>query len=872
MRAELEFHLSEEAEERQAGGLTEEEARSAARRQLGNLTLTEENTRAEWGWTMLERLGRDLRYACRALIQNPGFTTAALLTLSVGIGANVAIFSVVNSVLLRPIPYESPHELMTLWKWRFPGGGLNAGPAEFLAWRDRSQSFSAVAAYRRQSLDVVGTGEPEQIEGLHVTPDFFAVLGIRPARGRLFATGPLASGEKNFVVVTDRLAGTLAGNNYGGVGTSLKIEGQPHIIIGVLPASFTFGNDTPDVYLPLAVGESSPMGNSLSVIARLKPGVQRDTAEAELAVIGAQAQAGAGKASSMNPSVVPLQSELIGDARSLLLPIFGAVGCVLLIACATLANLQLARAAVRRKEMTIRAALGAGRRRLIAQMLIESVVLSLAGGFVSLAMTKCLLMLLVSARPKGLPRIDEVSIDPYSLGFALLLSIATGILFGLAPALRASRVDLEAALKEEGRGAASRSRTWLRNGLVVAEVALSLILLTGAGLLLNSFVRLISVDPGFQADGRLTMRIALPEHAYPGGRQVTDFLHQAVAKVLAVPGVQQVGTADYLPLGRGVAHTGFSLRADSKIGPNGMGAGEGWNVRAIYYVSPGYLAAMGTPLVRGRMFTDRDNQAGAPPVVMVNRAFAREFLSEGDPIGRRVHLARPDLWCTVIGVAEDMKNGGLGDNQLWLSKPPSASIYLPQAQRPDFMYEPPWNSGRSAYLVAHTSGDPMKAAGAIRRAIWAVAPHQPIADIKTMDTRVMESVATRRLGLWPLLIFAVLALALAIGGIFGLVAYAVAQRTREVGIRMALGATRANVLLLAMKDSMRLAIVGIAVGLVGGQWLIQALASQLFEISATDPATYSAVVAVLLLSVAAASYLPARRATLVDPTTALRHD
>ena len=521
--------------------------------------------------------------------------------------------------------------------------------------------------------------------------------------------------------------------------------------------------------------------------------------------------------------------------------------------------------------MAVRAALGAGRMRLIGQMLTESVALSLVGGIAALALTKCLLMLLVSVRPKGLPRVDEVSIDPYVLGFALVISVITGLLFGLAPALRNSQVDLETAVKEESRGSASLSRQWLRNGLVVAEVALSLMLLIGAGLLLNSFVRLVSVDPGFRADQMLTMRITLPEYLYPQRGQVTRFLQRAVAQIRGVPGVKHVGTTDQLPLGRGVTHTGFNLRSDSKIGPNLLGIGEGWEVRALYRVSPDYLTAMGTRLLQGRMFTDRDNQVGAPPVVIVNRTFAREFLSGGDPIGKRVHLAPASLWCTIIGISEDMKNGGLGDNQLWLSKPPFATIYLPHAVQPAFMYEPPWNTVRSMYLVVRTTGDPLRVAEAVRRAVWAVDPNQPIADVKTMNQRVMESVAVRQLGVWPLLTFAVTALALAVGGIYGLVAYAVAQRTREIGIRMALGASRANVLLLMMKDSIRLSLVGVVVGVAGGHWLTRVLASQLFGISATDPATYSSVVGLLLLSVALASYVPARRATAVDPMIALRY-
>jgi putative ABC transport system permease protein len=408
----------------------------------------------------------------------------------------------------------------------------------------------------------------------------------------------------------------------------------------------------------------------------------------------------------------------------------------------------------------------------------------------------------------------------------------------------------------------------VRNSLVVAEVALSLILLIGAGLLLNSFVRLISVDPGFRPDQVLTMRISVPEYSYPTGRQVAAFFQQVVDQVERVRGVEYVGVSNFLPLGRGVVHTAFVIpgglaptagEADSHVGP-------------LYFVSPQYLNALSTPIVDGRGLTERDNQRDAEPVVLINRAFAGRYFPNENPLGKHVRLSNYDLTCAIVGVIDDMKNGGLGDDQLWLGKPAWATLYLPHALMPATKYDPPWSLGRSMYLVVRTVSAPLGFTEAVRRAVWAVDPAQPIADIKTLNERVMDSVASRRLGLWPVLTFAAIALALALGGIYGLVAYAVAQRTREVGIRMALGASRADVLRLMMRDTMRWGLVGVAIGIIGGQWLASMVASQLFEISPTDPATYVAVAVLLLGSVVLASYFPARRATSVDPMIALRYE
>lgn len=769
-----------------------------------------------------------LKQAGRVLLKSPGFTAPAVLALALGIGGNVALFSLVNSVLLRPLPYPFQEQLVSVWKSRFPtGGGMGASPSDFLAWQ-KSRSFSKMAAYLRQTVNFSGTGDPEQVEALRVTPDFFSVLGVPTPIS-------IDNDREHIVAITDSFAQKHP--QASRIGDTFILNGELYTIASVLPKSFTFGNTTADLYLPFTIDPASPLGNSLSIIARLAPGHSIREAEAELAVLAANLREATGDTFRANPSIISLKTEILGDAGSLLLPLFVAGGFVLLISCATLANLLLAQATVRSKEIAVRAALGASRRRLLSQLLSESVALALAGGAGGIVVTHGLLTLILSMRPKGLPRIEEVGIDLSVLGFTLLLSVVTGIMFGLGPALRSSRTDLESALKEDNHGTAGPARQWLQSSLIVAEVALSLILLIGAGLLLNSFVRLINVEPGFRADHVLTMRLTLPEYAYRNQAQVIRFFQESVERARRVPGVVNTGLANSLPLARGVMHIAYTIPGhfenDSSVGP-------------MYLVSPNYLVTLGAPIIQGRGLTERDNQIDAPPVAVINRSFAKQFFHNAEAVGQRIILKDQKLPCIVVGVVEDMKNGGLGDNRLWLSRPSVPTLFLPYVLLPETMYQPPWDLGRTMFLTLRTTGDPRALIEPVRRAIWAIDPAQPIADIKTMEDRVMDSVAVRRLGMLPVLTFATVALALAVGGIYGLVAYAVTQRTREVGIRMALGANRRDVLRLIMSRTIRLAMLGIVLGIIGGLWLTRMLVNQLYEISATDPVTYGSVVVLLL--------------------------
>jgi putative ABC transport system permease protein len=829
-----------------------------------------------WAWDSVETLWQDLRYGLRQLRRSPGFTIVAVCTLALGIGANSAMFAVVNSVLLRPLPYPRPDQLVMIWKMRFPAGGLGASPADFLAWRSQTHSFSDMAAYVAQSFNLTGRGEPEQIDGLRVTPSFFSLLGVQANSGRTFLASEEQPGSEHVAVISARLGQTRFGNDRKGVGSTMLLDGERYTIIGALPSSFVF-HEHADVFIPLTLNRASANWgqNFLTVLARLKPGFTQDHAQAEMNVVAARLRGEAGETSGINPSVVSMRSEVIGDAHTLLLPLFGAVACVLLITCTTLATLLLARATARKKEMAVRTALGAGRARLILQMLTESVTLALLGGMLGLVLAHWLPALLVAAGPKALARVQEINLDFPVPAFTLGVCILTGILFGLAPALRASRVQVEAALREDTGGSAGPSRQILRSALIVVQVAVAMVLLTGAGLLLNSYVRLVNVDPGFRPDHVLTMRLTLPAYSYRDEHQVTRFYEGVLDRIKTLYGVQSAGLADSLPLGRGVEHVGFSFRADSNLNSERLFQlpyGEAWDTRGLMWVSSEYLATMGTPLLAGRPFAARDNQEGAPPVAIVNRTFAREFSPHLNPLGRRIHLSPHDLWCTIVGVSEDMKNGGLGDDQLWLSKPPFGTIYVPHALMPAFMYEPPWDLGRSMYLVVRTTGEPLRMTDAVRRAVWSVDANQPVAEVKTMEERLMDSVASRRLGMLPFVVFATIAWALAVGGIYGLVAYSVAHRTREMGIRIALGASRSNVLRLVVQDGAVLIVTGILIGGVGTHWLNRVLANQLYAIKPTDALTFAAA-SMLLGGVALfASYIPARRATKVDPIVALRYE
>jgi putative ABC transport system permease protein len=645
----------------------------------------------------METFIQDIHYGVRMLLKSPGFTAVAVLALALGIGANSAMFSVVNAVLLRPLPYPKAEQLFMVWKVVLSEGGFGTTPAEFLEWRQQNHVFKEMGAFFPQTFNLAGRGEPEQIEGLRATPGFFTTLGIKAIRGRTFLPEEERLGKTPAVLVSYRLWDQKFQADPNLIGSTLNLNDEPHVVVGIMPEGFEFSRYKADFWVPLTLAEpgAHAVRLRLTVIARLKPGVKPSQAQAEMSVIGARLRTKNGKdEGEEGPALVPLEREVVGNARETLLPMLGAVGLILLIGCATVANLLLARATMRHREMAVRAALGADRSRLIRQMLTESVLLATLGGMLGLVLANWGTSVLIAAAPENVPRLPEIEIDLRVLGFTLLISVLTGILFGLAPALRTSRIDLTESLKEGTKASgAGFGRHLLQNGLVVCEIALALVLLVGAGLLINSFAHLIRVDPGFRPENVLTMQISVPPYSYRGGRQISSFFRQVVERVRALPNVECAAVVPYLPLGRGVIHIAFTLKEG--IARAWAEENKDWQVREFYPISPGYFQAMGTPLLSGRDFMDHDNIEGAPPVAIINESFSRKFFPEESPLGKRIRIMLGDTYigCTIVGVAKDMKRAGLGDSQLWLSKGNMAAIYLPHSLLPEEDYHAPGDIG-----------------------------------------------------------------------------------------------------------------------------------------------------------------------------------
>ena len=786
----------------------------------------------------------DLRFALRQLLKNPGFTAVAVLTLALGIGANTAIFSVINGVLLRPLPFKEPGQLVRLYESR-PKVSLLQGPISpptFLDWRQQNTVFEGMAAFHGGSLNLTGGGEPERLSATHVSVNLFALLGVKPMLGRTF--GPDDEQENKVVVLGDGFWRRRFGGDRALIGQTISLDKQSYTVVGVMPSSFRFP-DQADLWVPLtfANDEAANRGSRfLRAVARLKPGISLAQAGAEMETIARRLGSQYEENKDWGVHVLAIREEIVGNIRPALLVLFGAVGLVLLIACANVANLFLARSAARQREIAIRSALGAGRGRLIRQLLRESLLLSLIGGLLGLLLSVWGTALLGTLVPSELPGVRELGPDVRVLAFTLIVSLLTGTLFGLLPALQLSRVDLNESLKE-GRGSAGASHR-LHGFLVVSEVALALMLLAGAGLLLKSFFQLKAVNPGFLPANVLTMQLSLPESKYPQGHQQAAFFGQVVQNIEALPGVQSAGVAPTLPLSGGLNSYGFSL--------DGRASQPGDNLSAEHdSVTPRYFRALGIRLLQGRLFTDGDT-ASSPPVVIINETAARRFFPNENPLGRKVTIAGPEPG-EIIGVVEDVK-------QYALTRESPPHMYSPQTQKP--------SSGMT--LFVRTARTPMSLVSAVRQAVLAVDKDQPVSDVQTMDQVLSESLAQRRFTMLLLGIFGATALLLSAVGIYGVMAYSVTRRTGEIGIRMALGAQRADILGLVFRQGGRLIALGLAVGLLGGLVLTRFLGSMLFGVTAHDPATFAAI-AVLLAGVALlACWLPARRAARVDPMVALR--
>jgi len=851
---ELRAHLEMRIEDNLRAGMSPAEARRAALMDSGGFELAKDALRERRGLPWATNVLQDARYAFRTLRRSPGFTLTAALTLALGIGANTAIFSVVNAAMLQRLPFEAPDRLVMVWE-RSPGGDRTnvANPLNFLDWRDRNHSFERIAAFVETGASLTGDGEPEQIDRLVVTDGFFELLGVKPILGRWFTTREDQPDGEPVVIISAELWRRRYGGDAKVLGRKILVNQKPQSIVGVMPAGFRFPQTRADLWQPfgLSRAKANNEGRYLSTLARLRPGASIASAQADMTVLASQLEIEhPGLDRKWGATVISLREQTVGDMRTPLLVLLGAVGLVLMIACANVANLMLMRSAGRSREVAIRGALGAGAWRIARQLLVESLLVGMLGGAAGLLIGIWAVRVLTAALPDTIvySTIKQIRIDTTVLVFTTAASVLTGILFGLAPAWKAARNDLQQALREAGRGIAG-NRSLLRSSLVVAEVALSMILLVGAGLLIRSFARLASVPPGFEARHVLSMQLS-ENGLFRDDRSMLDFNSEMLERVRRVPGVEAAGTSHFLPLGRIIPATGF-WRADRPRPNSGEEA-----ITEVLCVMPGYFAALTIPIERGRVFTERD-RSGAPFAVVVNAALARQTFPGEDALGKKLYIewGRPDDTYEIVGVVGDVR-------QQSLDKAAAPGLYLATLQAPT----------TPVYLVARTLGDPKQLVRAIQAEIHAMNRAVPISEVRTMDQYVNDSVSAPRFDAILLGGFAALAVLLAAVGIFGVISYGVAQRTQEIGVRRALGADTAGVMRLVLAQGLGLAVTGVGVGLAGALALSRILRAMLFGITPTDTLTFASVAGGLLAVALMASYLPARRAARIDPMRALRYE
>ena len=806
----------------------------------------------------MHTLWQDIRFALRMLWKNWSVTAIIIVVLALGIGVNTAIFSVVNAALLRPLPYSDPDKLVRLSEDSPQVPEMSISYPNFLDWREQNRVFSGLAATQFRSLNLTGADEPERLSGRAVSANFFDVLGVKPTLGRSFIADEDRPGARPVCLISAGLWQRRFGAEAGLVGQQLTMSGESYTVVGVLPESYRFGTPT-DVFVPIGLRADEMMGRGnhpgIYAIARLQPGVTVEAARAEIISIAERIATQYGMQGN-SAKLTPLHEFLVGDLRTSLLVLLGAVGFVLAIACANVANLLLARAASRQKEVAIRTALGAGRWRIIRQLLTESVLLSLLGGTVGLLLALWGIDVLRAASADILPTTAVVNLDSKVLLFTLFVSLLTGVIFGLAPALGASKTDMNETLKEGGRGSTvGKHGRWVRSALVVSEVALSLVLLVGAGLLIKSFLNILNTDPGFNAQNLLTMQLSLKADKGEGGK-VLNFFTEVNERIAGLPGVEAAAYSNGLPL-TGASDTSFAIAGRPKPEP-------GKQPQTMFYVtSPSYLKAMGIRLVKGRFFTEQDTQS-SPRVAVIDEAFARQQFPDEDPIGQRIAGEGDNPSAEIVGVVAHVKHFGLDADERIKSQ-----LYLPFNQAPAEVL--PRIAGRMN-LVLRTTADPLSLTAAVRREVQVLDPNQPVYNVTTMEQTLDESLATQRLSTTLLMLFACVALILAAVGIYGVMSYAVTQRRHEIGIRMALGAQQADVLRLILKQGMLLTVCGLALGLVAAYVLSRLMESLLFGVSPTDPLTFALVAVALAVVTLAACLIPARRAMKVDPMIALRYE
>jgi putative ABC transport system permease protein len=860
-------HIERETQDNIDRGMPPEEARYAAVRKFGNVTRVKEETREVWSFVWFEQLMQDVRYALRTLRKNPGFAGTAILTLALGIGATTAIFSVVDSVMLKPLPFPTADRLVRIGSVFVANGhGGVASYPDFLDWRARNHVFEGMAVSRTNDFTLIGPREPLHLQGAVVSAQLFSLLGVTPALGRSFLPeedNPAAANGTDPVILSYGLWQREFGSDASVLGRTIRIGDQPFTVIGVMPQAFQFPIQADPIELWTTIGVDAAGGANamtaqrgahyLDVDGLLKPGITLEQAQAEMATIALTLNKEHPENKPRTVRIVPELRGLIGALRTPLLVLLGAVGFVLLIVCLNVANLLLALATGRHKEMAVRAVLGASRRRTISQLLTESVSLGLLGGGLGLALALASLRLLVRLIPMDVPRLTAVGLDARLLTFSILLSLLAGMLFGLAPAMQASRISLTDSLKESGHGPGEgKERSRLRDALVVCEVSLAVVLLVGAGLLIQSFLHLTRVDPGFDPHHVLTFQLDSPAGLQDS--RGPAFFREVVTRLRALPGVSSASAVASLPL------TGDNIASSIEIEgePTPMGSRPTADFNAV---EPNYFRALGTALLAGRDFTERDDSKSTP-VVIVNRTLARRFFPNQNPLGKHVRTGIGNGYGPgespmreIVGVINDVKQSGLGADA-------APEVYAPLAQSPF----------GTMLIVVRTANDPRSIVDAARLQVASLDKNTPIYHVETLDQYFAQSVSEPRFITLLLSGFAGLALLLASLGIYGVISYIVVQRTREIGIRMALGAEAGEVVLSVLRRGLLLAAIGATIGLAGAFGLVHLLPGLLYGVRATDPMTLAAAPLVLLMVAAIASYIPARRAARVDPMIALRYE
>jgi putative ABC transport system permease protein len=859
MDSELRFHIEAYAEDLVRTGVLRQEAMRRARLEFGGIDRAKEECREARGANIMETLLQDLRYGARMLRKNPGFTAVAVLTLALGIGANTAIFSLVNGILLRPLPFATPQNLVSI-TGTYPKGA-------FVAMREEMQSFDAAAYFEGHEFNLTGRGEPLRLSGVLVSAEFFSVLGVRPELGHPFYPGDDKAGHDNYVVLSHALWQQRFASDPSIIGRSIELEGVSRQVVGVMPAEFRFPSTKTQVWIPFHSDPRDTIdhwaSDFMTIIGRLRRGSTINQARTEIRMFQSRVFKlfpwPMPSAWNADISVVELHHGMVADVRSRLFLLLGAVGLILLIACVNVANLALSRAATREKEIAVRAAMGAERGRVIRQLLTESVLLAFFGGLLGILFATEGLQLLKATLPADTPRLADAHIDWRVLVFTGGLAILTGFLFGLAPALHSSRTALAESLNSAGRGAAVSISQRLRSGLAIAEVAFAVLLVIAAGLLIRSFLALSHVDPGFRAERLLTARVTPNQEFCSDPSRCISFYRELLDRMRVVPSVNSAALINTLPLGGRLAKRSLEIESE----PTSPGA-----IMPLFWmdvVTPDYLSLMSIPVLAGRGFTSADD-SGNPPVAIVTASTARRYWPGRSAVGSHVRLDRDTEWRTVVGIISDVR---AYDLQKYVPDWMNGTIYVPYTPKATL------EGGRvpsDMTIVVQSSLEESQVQDVLRRTIASINPEVPASEIKPMRAVVSESFSTPASTTVLFVIFAALALVLGLIGIYGVLSFLVSRRTREIGIRLALGAQHRDVLWLVMKEGAKFSLIGIALGLASGLAITRLLASELYSTSPADPATYIATAVLMTAITLLACYIPTRRAMRVDPLIALRHE